>query len=113
MTDSETMAFANALDMPFIVRNKIEKMMKRNTSILMFTDSLSISDVITEDSSTEGKRIIINLEVVKTAYWPEDIEKTVLIRSKFTLPDYLSKGNSNDSLVFTMKKAALLYLVDH
>ena len=65
---SETMAFADSVDMAFMIRHDIQKMMSIKIPILMFTDSLSLFDVITKASTTIEKRLMIDLEVVKKAY---------------------------------------------
>lgn len=62
------MEFADSFDIEFIIRRDMEKMMKNNVLILMFTGSLSLFDVITNASNTVEKRLMIDLAVVNTAF---------------------------------------------
>ena len=56
---SETMAFADSFDMAFNLRHDIQRMMNIKIPIMMFTDSLSLFDVITKASTTVEKRLMI------------------------------------------------------
>ena len=106
------MAFADSFDMAFMIRYDIQKMMNIRKPIMIFTDSLSLFDVITKASTTVEKRLMIDLEVVKMAYQQNEMQQMGFIRSEHNIADCLTKSNSNDALVKTLKFAKINHPVD-
>ena len=82
------MALADSFDMAFIIRHGIQRMMNIKTPIMMFTDILSLFDVITKASTTVEKKLTIDLEVVKKASQQNEIEQIGFIRSEHNLADF-------------------------
>ena len=52
---SDTMAFADAFDMSYVVKRDMQRLIGRNISLTMVTDSLSLFDVITRASVSAEK----------------------------------------------------------
>ena len=109
---SETMAFAHSFALAFIIGHEIQRMMNIKIPIMMFTDSLSLFDVITKASTTVEKSLMIDLEVVEKAYQQIEMEQIGFIGSEHNLADWLTKINSNNALINTLKGARFTYPVD-
>jgi hypothetical protein len=62
------MAFADGFDAAYSLKHDLQTVQKRSVDILMYTDSLSLFDVITKSSTTAEKRLMIDVVVVREAY---------------------------------------------
>jgi hypothetical protein len=55
------MSFADGVDMAVMLKHDIERMLDRTIPIQVFTDSLSLFDVITRSTTTVEKRLMIDI----------------------------------------------------
>jgi hypothetical protein len=62
------MAFSDGFDAAYSLKHDLQTILKRNVDALMYTDSLSLFDVIKKSSTTAEKRLMIDLVVVREAY---------------------------------------------
>lgn len=92
---SEVMAFADGFDMAFAIRHDLQLMLSQSINILMFTDSLSLFDVLTKATVTTEKRLMIDLKTVKDSYKCQEIENICHVRSEFNPADALTKVKRN------------------
>ena len=97
------MAFSDSFDMAFMIKHDMQKMMNIKIPILMFTDGISLLKVITKVSTTVEKILMIDLGIVKKAYQQNEGKQIGFIRSEHNLADCLTKANSNNSLINTLK----------
>ena len=88
---SETMAFADAFDMAFVIKIDLERMLGNSIPISMVTDSLSLFDVVTRASVFAEKRLLIDIEAVKGAYKSNEIETVGFVRTSNNPADALTK----------------------
>jgi Reverse transcriptase (RNA-dependent DNA polymerase) len=58
---AETLAFTAAFDAAFSVRDRLEKVLKRNVPITMYTDSKALYDVLNSNRATTEARLMIDL----------------------------------------------------
>jgi hypothetical protein len=59
------MAFADGFDAAYSLKHDMQTILKRSVDILMYTDSLSLVDVVTQSFTTAEKRLMIDLVVVR------------------------------------------------
>lgn len=64
---SETMDFADAPEMVYIIKHGLQKITGQKIPHPGFTDSLSLFDIITRTNSSLEKRLMIDIEIVKQA----------------------------------------------
>jgi hypothetical protein len=95
---SETMAFADGFDAAYSLKHDLQTILKRSVDILMYTDSLSLFDVITKSSTTAEKRLMIDFMVVREAYDRMEIAQLVFLRTNWNPADALTKLSRNTYL---------------
>lgn len=88
---SETMALADGFDAAYALRHDIERMTGKRIPLSVFTDSLSLFDVITKATLTAERRLMIDVAGVKQAYNSQKIHTIGLIRMQYTPADALTK----------------------
>jgi hypothetical protein len=95
---AETLAFTAAFDAAFSVRDQLEKVLKRNVPITMYTDSNALFDVLASNRTTTEARLMIDLSATRQSYNRFEIQSVGLIRSEFNPADALTKQEPNDAL---------------
>jgi hypothetical protein len=95
---SETVAFADGFDAAYSLKHDLQTILKRSVDILMYTDSLSLFDVITKSSTTAEKRLTIDLVVVREAFDRMEIAHLAFLRTNWNTADALSKVSRNNYL---------------
>jgi ribosomal protein L10 len=75
--------------------------------MLMYTDSLSLFYVITKSSTTAEKRLMIDLVVVREAYYRMEIAQLSFLRTKWNPADALTKVSRNTYLEIILKTGAI------
>ena len=93
-----TCDFADAFFFLYWAKTGIEKLLDRRVSLLIFTDSKSLFDVIRNWSQTQKRRFIIDLEAVRDAYAMHDINNVGFIRGLNNPTDCLTKIGKCDAL---------------
>lgn len=61
------MAFADGFDMAYILQADLQSILQIDIPIVMLTDSVSFFDVISKATNTIEKRLMIDLQVFKSA----------------------------------------------
>jgi hypothetical protein len=92
------MAFADGFDAAYSLKHDLQTILKRSVDILMYTDSLSLFDVITKSSTTPEKRVMIDLVVVREAYDRMEIAQLAFLRTNWNPADALTKVSRNTYL---------------
>jgi Reverse transcriptase (RNA-dependent DNA polymerase) len=87
----EVMAFADGVDMAVMLKHDIERMLDRTIPIQVFTDSLSLFDVITRSTTTVEKRLMIDIAAAKEAYKEGTLDTIGFIRTRFNPADAFTK----------------------
>jgi hypothetical protein len=62
------MAFADGFDAAYSLKHDLQKNLKRSVDILIYTDSLSLFNIITKSSKMAEMRLMIDLVVVREEY---------------------------------------------
>ena len=106
------MAFADAFDMAFAIRNDPSNMLSQKLPIVMLTDSLSLIDVVTKATLTTEKRLMIDIRVVKDSYHRNEIENIGFIRSEYNPADALTKVKPSSILEIIMSSSQLIHPVE-
>jgi hypothetical protein len=94
----ETMAFADGFDAAYSLKHDLQTVLKRSIDIPMFTDSISLFDVITKSSTTAEKRLMIDLVVVREANDRMEIAQLAFFRTNWNPADALTKVSRNTYL---------------
>ena len=96
------MAFAEAFDAAFILKTDLQEVLYQPVPLDMLTDSKSLFDVITKNSSTTEKRLMIDIASARESYGRLEISNIGLVRSEHNIADAMTKPK---------KCAALNYVV--
>jgi hypothetical protein len=75
------MAFSDRFDAAYALKHDLQAILKRSVDILMYTDSLSLFDLITNSFTTAEKRLMIDLVVMKEAYDRMEITQLAFLRT--------------------------------
>jgi hypothetical protein len=75
------MAFADGFDAAYSLKHDLQTILKQSVDILMYTDSMSLFDVVTKSSTTAEKRLMIDLVVVREAYDRMEIAQFAFLRT--------------------------------
>lgn len=87
----ETMALADAFDVAYSLKHYMQRIKGKRVPITIFTDSLSLFDVISKATTTLEKRLMIDIASVREAYVKHDLEKLGFIRSQHSSADPFTK----------------------
>jgi hypothetical protein len=93
------MAFSDGFDASYSLKPDLQTILKRSVDILMYTDSLSLFDVMSKSSTTAEKRLMIDLVVVREAYDSMEIEQFAFLRTNWNPADALTKVSRSTYLV--------------
>ena len=85
--------------MTLAIRADIEEMLGKVIAVRLYTDSKSLFDVITKNSVTTEKRLMIDVRSVREAYVNMELNNVAWIRSEYNPADALTKVK--DNLVLT------------
>ena len=94
----EAYALADALDITIAVRTDLEAMLNCTIPIKIYTDNKSLFDVVTRNSVTTEKRLMLNIRSVREAYQDLDLNDMAWIRSEYNPADALTKVKENTVL---------------
>jgi hypothetical protein len=92
---SESVAFEDGFDAAYSLKHDLQTILKRSVDKLMYTDRLSLFDVITKSSTTAEKRLMIDLVVVREAYDRMEIAQLAFLRTNWNPADALTKVSRN------------------
>ena len=96
---AEIYSFADGFDQAYALKTDIEKILHRHVPITMLTDSKCLFDIITKSSTTNGKRLMIDLDVINEAYRLHEISTIGHIGSKQNPADCLTKIQKNETMI--------------
>lgn len=89
---AEVYAFAEAFDAAFIMKHDLENVLGRQVPVLaMLTDSKGLFDVITKNSITSERRLMIDLLAARQAYSRLEISDIGLVRTQYNPADAFTK----------------------
>ncbi len=83
---SEVYAFDDAFEYASTMKHNLEAILGKHIPLKMLTDSKSLFDVITKNSSTFDRRLMIDVKVVGDAYDDFFISDVGFVRTHNTLP---------------------------
>ena len=109
---SETMALADGFDAGYAIRHDLERMTRRKIPISMFTDSLSLFDVVTKATITTERRLMIDIAGVKQAYKAKEIHTLGFIRTNYNVADALTKVKACDAMRKTLRTGKLEHPIE-
>jgi hypothetical protein len=98
MLGSETMAAADRFHAASSSKHDLQTILKRSFDILMYTDSLSLFNVITMSSTTAETWLMIDLAVVREAYGRMEIAQLAFLRTTWNPADALTEVSRNTYL---------------
>lgn len=94
----EAYAMANGMDFTLTLRHDLESMLGNSLAVKMFTDSHCLFDVITKNTITTEKRLMIDIKSVREAYERMEVSDVAWIESKANPADPLTKLTSSPVL---------------
>lgn len=78
----------------------------------VFTDSLSIFEILTKATITSKKRLIIDVQCVRHAYQRKEVQHDLFIRSQYSPADVLTKDKTASFLLGTIISSKLMHLTE-
>jgi hypothetical protein len=109
---SETMALADAFDAAYSLKHDLQSILQRKIPITIFTDSLSLFDVLTKATVPREKRLMIDLMAIKCAYKNGELETIAFIRTQHNPADVLTKVMNPTVLTNILETAKRQHVVD-
>lgn len=98
---SVIMAFADAFNMTHSMQHEVQRLTRMNIPITMMSNMLSLFEVLTKETCTTKKRLMIGLHAVKDASKRLEVNAVAIIRSAYDITDALSKVKSRSALLRT------------
>lgn len=105
----EVYAFADGMDVGLTLKHDLEGIVGRSIGLRMFTDSKTLFDVITKNTTTTEKRLMIDIKAVRESYERMELSDVAWIRSENNPADALTKVKENAVLNHIVDKQ----VVDH
>ena len=106
------MALADGFDAGYSIRHDLARMIGRKIPISMFTDSLSLFDVVTKATITAERRLMIDIAGVKQAYKTREIHTLGFIRTNYNVADALTKVKACDAMRKALRTGKLEHPVE-
>lgn len=95
---AEVLAFADGFDYAYLLRHDLRRILDRNITLAMLTDSESLFKCIVKSTTTTEKRLMIDIEAARQAYGKQEISDIGWIRSEDNPADGLTKPAQGASL---------------
>jgi hypothetical protein len=109
---AETMALADAFDAAYSLKHDVQGMLQQEVPITLYTDWLSLFDVITKSTMPREKRLAIDIEEMKGAYKRREVETIAFIRTNVNPADMLTKVMDHKALMSILKSGILQHDVE-
>jgi hypothetical protein len=109
---AETMALADAFDAAYSLKLDMQGMLQKELPITLYTDSLSLFDVITKSTMSRETRLAFTIEAMKGAYKRREAETIAFIRTFVNPADALTKDMDPKALMFILKSGILQHDVE-
>ena len=109
---AETYALADAFDFAFCCKKDLERILEQRIPLQMLTDSKSLFDVITKCSNTSERRLMIDVDAVRTAYLKHEISNFGFLRGPNNPADGLTKPKSCPALIHLMRTGKANFVVE-
>jgi hypothetical protein len=87
-------------------------MLCREVPIIVYTDSLSLFDVLTKYTVPREKRLMIDVMAIKNAYKNCELDTIASIRTQYNPADVLTKIMKSDVLSNVIKNSQLSHPVE-
>jgi Reverse transcriptase (RNA-dependent DNA polymerase) len=95
----EIHAFADAFDCAFTLKHDLEGLLCQKVPVTILTDSRSLFDVITRNSATSERRLMIDVSATRQAYERHETSDVGFIRTSNNPADALTKRGYNAALM--------------
>jgi hypothetical protein len=109
---AETMALADAFDAAYSLKHDLQAMLGHEVPITIYTDSLSLFDVLTKATIPMEKRLMIDVLAIKDAYKNRELNTIGFIRTNDNPADVLTKIMAPDVLTKILSSAKLDFKVE-
>ena len=101
---TEVIAFADTFDEALAIRAIIDHAYRRPITMHFLTDSKSLLRIISKDSCTSEKKIMLDIHAAREAYKAREISSIGFVRSSANLADRLTKLKMQKRLFDMLKK---------
>ena len=91
----EVYAFADGMDIGLTLKHDLENILGRPIGLQMCTDSKTLFDVVTKNTTTTEKRLMIDIKAVRESYERMELSDVAWIRSENNPADALTKVKEN------------------
>jgi hypothetical protein len=92
------MAFVDGFETAYSFKRDLQAILKRSFDTLMYTDSLSLLDVLTKSSTTAEERLMIYVVLMREALDRMEIAQLAFLRPNWNPADALTKVSRNTYL---------------
>ena len=101
------MALADAFDMAYTIKFDLQAICHQQTPLTMYTDSLSLFDVLTKASMTTEKRLMIDIQCIKDFSRKMEVDDIAYVKSEYDIADPLTKIRLDSILIDTLRSNKL------
>jgi hypothetical protein len=109
---AEVMAFADAFDASYSIKNDLQTMLRQSIPLLIMTDSRPLFDVIIRARYTTEKRLMVDLAAARQGFRKRDITNVCLIRSEQNVADAMTNFSANSSLLQLIKSHCINHPIE-
>lgn len=92
------MAFTEGFDTDFVQKKHQQMVLRRRIPSKMLTGSRSLFDVITKNTSTTVRRLMIDISAACEAYGRLDISSSGIVRSAYNAVEAFTKARKCEAL---------------
>ena len=96
---AEVIAFAGLFDDAMAIRSQMEHALQQTVPMRLMTDLKSLFDIISKESRTSEKRIMLDIDATRQAYQRQEITNIGFVRSEHNLADGLTKEKKQGALL--------------
>jgi hypothetical protein len=106
---AETLAFGDAFDAAFTIREELSALVGHRVPMLMLTDSAGLFDSMTRYKRTTEGRLKLDICAAREAYKRGDLHNIALIRTQYNVADAMTKVPGNNALLNLL----MTHKIDH
>ena len=105
---AEVYAFSHCLGYTLALSKDLSTIFGRKVKTIMFTDSKSLSDTITELGTVSEKHLLIDNAAIRETYTANDLSNVAHVSSSYNIANTFTKAKTDETMLLSLMKTGKL-----